>query len=183
MTTAASARQLNCSTSSSSSRRRPLKDSTNGFCQGEPGSMNAVPARRKLTPVSERVRGQLRSVVTAHVRGRAALVGEALEHGHGLVGVDAAGDVDRERLAGELVNDVEQLDHAAVGGLIELEVQRPDLIGPLRPQPVGRDRRLAQALALAPASGDPEAFFAPEPLDALGLTWWPSSPRRTCARR
>src|SRR3954447_10177051 len=136
---------------------------------GRAGLDERRPRPSEATPVSERVRGQLRSVVTAHVRGRAALVGEALEHGHGLVGVDAAGDVDRERLAGELVNDVEQLDHAAVGGLIELEVQRPDLIGPLRPQPVGRDRRLAEALALAPASGDPEAFFAPETLDALAV--------------
>src|SRR3954447_1807497 len=169
MTTAASARQLNCSTSSSSSRRRPLKDSTNGFCQGEPGSMNAVPARRKRHqslsacavssgPLSQRTcagapRWWVRRSSTVTVWSES----------------DAAGDVDRERFAGELVNDVEQLDHAAVGGLIELEVQRPDMIGPLRPQPVGRDRRLAEALALAPASGDPEAFFAPEPLDALAV--------------
>src|SRR3954451_14479447 len=46
MTTRASARQENCSTSSSSSRTRPLKDSTDGFCHGAPGSMNAVSALR-----------------------------------------------------------------------------------------------------------------------------------------
>src|SRR3954452_24077939 len=127
------------------------------------------PRAAEATPVPERVRGQLRSVVTAHVRRRAPLVGEALEHVDGLVCVDATRDVDCERLASELVDDVEQLQHAAVGGLIELEVQRPDMIGPLRPQPVGRNGRLAEALALAPASGDPEPFFAPEPLDALAV--------------
>jgi hypothetical protein len=39
----------NSSMVSSSSRRRPLKDSTNGFSHGEPGSMYAVfvPARRQ----------------------------------------------------------------------------------------------------------------------------------------
>src|SRR4051812_42017572 len=36
------------------------------------------------TPVSERVRGQLGTVVAADVRGRAAPSGEALEHGDGL---------------------------------------------------------------------------------------------------
>src|SRR5919199_999607 len=47
MTTLASARQENCSTSSSSSRTRPLNDSTYGFCQGAPGSMNADSAAVK----------------------------------------------------------------------------------------------------------------------------------------
>lgn len=49
----------------------------------------------------------------------------------------AARDVDRERLAGELVDEVAQLDDAAVGGLIELKVQRPDVIGVLGPQSMG----------------------------------------------
>jgi hypothetical protein len=42
--------------------------------------------------------------------------------------------VHRERFAGELVDDVEQLDRAAVDGLVELEVDRPYVIGPLSPQ-------------------------------------------------
>ena len=145
--------------------------------------MNAVSVRAEAAPVAERVRGQLGAVVAAHVRGRAALVGEPLEHGDGLVGVDAPRDVHRQRLAGELVDDVEQLEHAAVGGLIELEVQRPHVIGPLGPQPVGGHGRLAEALALAAPRRDPQAFLAPEPLHALAVDACPSSPRRTCARR
>jgi hypothetical protein len=35
----ASASELKSSVSSTSSRRRALKDSIQGFCQGEPGSM------------------------------------------------------------------------------------------------------------------------------------------------
>ena len=68
------------------------------------------PGTPEAAPVAEGVRGQLRPVVAAHVRRRAALTGEAFEHVDGLVGVDASGDVDRERFAGELVDDVEQLD-------------------------------------------------------------------------
>ena len=60
-----------------------------GFCHGAPGSMNAVSVAAEAAPVSERVRGQLGAVVAAHMRGRAALAGEPLEHGDGLVGVDA----------------------------------------------------------------------------------------------
>jgi hypothetical protein len=89
------------------------------------------------------VGGQLRAVVTAHVHGRAAQGGEPVKDGDGLVCVDGSRDVHRERLASELVDDVEQLDDAAVGGLIELEVDGPDVVGPLRAQPIGRHRRFA----------------------------------------
>ena len=115
------------------------------------------------------MRGQLRAVVAAHVHGRAALGGEPVEHGDGLVCVDASGDVHRERFAGELVDDVEQLQHAAVGGLIELEVQRPHVTGPLGAQPIGGHGRLAEAAAFAAARRDPEAFFAPQALHALAV--------------
>src|SRR4051794_33179136 len=43
------------------------------------------------------------------------------------------------------------------------------MIGPLRPQPISRDGRLAQALTLAPPPGDPQALFTPEPLHALAV--------------
>src|SRR5271167_343706 len=45
--------------------------------------------------------------------------------------------LDRERLASELVDDVQQLEVVTVGGLIELEVDRPHMIRRLGPQPVG----------------------------------------------
>jgi len=56
------------------------------------------------------------------VLGGAAPGGEALEHGDRLIGADAALDEHLERLEGELVDDVQELQRAAVGGLVELEV-------------------------------------------------------------
>ncbi len=94
-------------------------------------------------------RGQLGAVVAPDVLWRPA-PGEhqALERGDGSVGVDRPPALDRVRLAGELVNDVQQLEDPTVGGLIELDVERPDLIGaldeePLDEEPLGGNRRRA----------------------------------------
>jgi hypothetical protein len=75
----------------------------------------------------------------------------------------------RECLAGELVDDMQQLEDPAVGGLIELIVQRPDVIGRGGSQSLGRDRRGPEALALASPLRDPEALLAPQPLRALAV--------------
>ena len=45
--------------------------------------------------------------------------------------------VDGQGLAGELVYDVEQLDAAQIGGLVELEVERPHIVGATGAQPRG----------------------------------------------
>ncbi len=125
---------------------------------------------REPTPVSERVGGQLGPVVAANEPGRAAELGdEALQRRDGLVGVDAAVTLDRERLAGELVDDMQQLENPAVGGLIELKVQRPDVIGRLCAQPVGRHRRGPEALALAPALRHAQPLLTPQPLRTLAI--------------
>ena len=50
------------------------------------------------------------------------------------------GGHDRERLPRVLVDDVEQLQDPPVRGLVELEVQRPNVVRPLGPQPGGRHR-------------------------------------------
>jgi hypothetical protein len=121
-------------------------------------------------PVSERVGGQLRPVVAANERRRLPALGdEPVEGGDGLVGIDAAVTLDRQRFAGELVDDVQQLQDPAVGGLVELEVQRPHVIRPLSPQPPGRDRRIAHTLALAPPARHPDALLAPQPLRPLAV--------------
>jgi hypothetical protein len=73
--------------------------------------------------------GQLRAVVGAQIGRGAALGGKALEDRDGLLGVDRAADLDRQRLAGELVDDVEELQLAAVLGGVVLEVERPDVVG------------------------------------------------------
>ena len=84
-------------------------------------------------PVSQRGRDELGAVVHAQMSGGASLGDEALDGGDDAVGVDAVRRVDAEGLSGELVDDVEQLDAAQVGGLVELEIQ-----GPTRRWGVGR---------------------------------------------
>jgi hypothetical protein len=64
-------------------------------------------------------------------------------------------------LARELVNDVEQLQRPPVGRLIELEIKRPHVIGPLCAQPLGRDRRLPEPPALALALRHTQLLLAP----------------------
>jgi hypothetical protein len=63
------------------------------------------------------------------------------------------GAADRERLPGELVHDVQQLQDVPVGGLVELEVKRPHVVGALGSQTARRDRGVPEPLALAAALG------------------------------
>jgi hypothetical protein len=85
------------------------------------------------------------------------------------VSVDAPVALHCQRLPGELVDDVQQLEDPPVSGLVELEVQRPHVIGALCSQPARRHRRGAQALALAAPLRDSQAFLAPQPLCALAI--------------
>ncbi len=67
-----------------------------------------------------------------------------------LVGVDRALDRDRQRLAGELVDDVEKLEFAAVCGGIVLKVHRPEVARVGRAQALGtRGGQDAESGALA----------------------------------
>jgi hypothetical protein len=45
----------------------------------------------------------------------------------------------RKRVAGELVNDTEQLHRSSVVGHVELKIERPHMIRPLRSQPITRN--------------------------------------------
>src|SRR2546423_3484047 len=101
--------------------------------------------------------------------GGAALDRQALQHADRLISVDAALDQHLKRLAGELIDDVEQLQDASVGRLVKLKIERPHLIRALRPQPLRRDRRLPQPPALALALRDPQPFLAPDPLHPLAV--------------
>ena len=53
-----------------------------------------------------------------------------------------------QRASGELVDDVEHLDAAQIGGLVELEVQGPHVVGGLSSQPSGGAVGEPAALAL-----------------------------------
>ena len=56
-----------------------------------------------------------------------------------------------------------------VRGLVELEVQRPDVVRPLSTQPPGGHRRVPQTLTLASLQRDAQPFFTPEPLHPLAI--------------
>ena len=91
-----------------------------------------APGPAEPAPDSQGVGGRLRPVVAADERRRRPTFGhQPVERGHRLVGVDPAAALDRERLSGELIHDVQQLQDPPVGSPIELEVQRPHVIGPL----------------------------------------------------
>jgi hypothetical protein len=81
---------------------------------------------REATPVAQRVGGQLRAVVTADERWRRlALADEAVEHGHRVVSVDPLAALDRQRLPGELIHNVQELQDPPIGSLVELKSIAP----------------------------------------------------------
>ncbi len=84
---------------------------------------------------------------------------EALDGGHDLIGVAAAPDAHGQGLPGVLVDDVQQLQPPVIGGLVELEVQGPHLVGPLGTEQVCAGFGPA-ALTLA-GSGPAQALGAP----------------------
>jgi hypothetical protein len=102
------------------------------------------------TPVAQGVGGELGPVIAANERRCGATIGhDRVERVDGGVGVDRVGDHIREGLAGELVDDVEDLDCAASGGGVELVVERSHMIGPPGVEPVSRGGRDSEPLTLA----------------------------------
>ena len=94
------------------------------------------------------------------------LQGQLVEDVDDAVGVDRAVGVDGQGFAGELVDDVEHLDGAPVGGGVELKVHRPDHVRTDRTHRPNGGPDAGQAFLLA-ALRDPQALLAPEAADAL----------------
>ena len=81
-----------------------------GVLPGRAGLDVAGPSAGEAAPVTQDVGGQLWAIVTAdEPRRRVPLGDQAVEHVHGGVGVDPAGDLDGKGFAGVLIDDVEQL--------------------------------------------------------------------------
>src|SRR5215217_8013546 len=93
---------------------------------------------------------------------RASLSGEAVEEGDDGVGVDRSVDDDGWALAGVFVDDVEQLDGAAVDGDVELEVERPQGVGADRAHRPDMGADAGEAL-LATLVGHLQPFVTPQP--------------------
>ena len=85
----------------------------------------------------------------------------------GTLGAANAHDNRGQGLLGELVGDGQDLQGPQVGGLVEDEVEGPDLVRVVRPQSDSRHRRDADPAALLGLLDHPEAFIPVQPLDPL----------------
>jgi len=103
---------------------------------------------RSPSPVGHRVARQFRAVVAAQYGWVATHGGEAIQFVDEDVGSDRSVDQPAEAFAGVFVDDRDDLDGAAVGGGVELEVHRPDLVRCISLRPVGCRAR-AEAFASA----------------------------------
>jgi hypothetical protein len=91
---------------------------------------------------------------------------EPFQDGDDGVGAGGTVDVHGQRLSGVLVDNVEELETTLVGGLVELEVESPHVVGILGTQqdPLGAARATLLVLAGRWAA---QAFFSPQTLELL----------------
>src|SRR5215216_1034845 len=99
------------------------------------------------------------------MRWRAPVGDQVIQDVDEVIGGASATHSHRERFTGVLIHDVGQLQPPAIGGLVELEVDRPDVVGPLGTQPLGGAGRDTAAFAGPDRSA--QALLAPQPLHAL----------------
>jgi len=99
-----------------------------------------------------------------------SLFNDVVEGGDRAVRVDATFDEPAELFPGVLDDDVEQLQHLAVGGPVELEVERPDVIRSLGSEPVRRARRGPETPTLSLPVRYFQALLAPQTLDLLAVS-------------
>src|SRR3954451_22752677 len=115
--------------------------------------------------VGHRGAGQLGAVVAAQHLRVAAVAGQPVKLVDQPVPGEGACDEAAEALAGVLVDDGDDLDRSAVGGGVELEVDRPHPVRAIRDWVVwccGRTDPLT-----APRLRPPHPFVAPQPLNLL----------------
>ncbi len=109
---------------------------------------------------------ELRPVVAADERRRRIEAGQVLQHCHHVFGLAAPAHPNGQAEAAVLVDHVEKLEPAAIGGGVELEVHGPDLVrvfGLVTPhRAVGRTSPL-----LLPGSRPLQTLLAPEAMHPL----------------
>ena len=165
MLTFASARLRNHCSERCWSRNLPLNDSSAPFCQGLPGSMNAVSICAVCSQRRIGRRDELRAVVGAQVARRAVDAHELRQHLDDAAGSNAAGDVDRQAFPRELVDDRQALQRAAIGARVEDEVVRPDVIDRRRRQ---RPRATGRHAAARPLLRHLQRLLPPQAIHAIG---------------
>jgi len=119
-----------------------------------------------FTPVPQGLGDELRPVVRPDECRCRVEAGELLQHRHHVLGLAAPAHPDRQAEAAVLVDHVQELEPAAVGGGIELEIHGPHLMGMLSTVTPHQAVRRPCPLAL-PGSGPLQAFLPPEPLHPL----------------
>ena len=154
MPTFASSRLRNHCSVKHSSRNFPLNDSSVPFCHGLPGSMNAVSICAVCSQRRIAVRHELGAVVGAQVARRPVHAHELRQHLDHAPRPNAAGHIDRQALARELIDDRQALQRAAVRAGVEHEVVRPDVIDrrSAAAAAAGWSPRVAAAASSAPAA-------------------------------
>src|SRR6516162_8916833 len=109
---------------------RPL--SGKPFCQGLPGSINAVPMPcatiQDNSPGQQRLRHELLGPLSLRRNIGVPVYDEPGRHLDDARGANAAADIDGQSFLGELVRDGEALELLAVGAMIGHEVVGPDLV-------------------------------------------------------
>jgi hypothetical protein len=132
MITFASQQLRNHSRLKHSSRKRPLKHSSIPFCHGLPGSFSAV----SMPEVSSHSRIALLTnsepLSDRRYRGAPRSLMRACQHFDHTRRADAAGYIDRQALAGELVDDREAFEALAIRACIEDEIVGPQEVGVAR---------------------------------------------------
>ena len=106
-----------------------MKLSSAPFCQDFPGSLSAVSIF--ALPSHSRIAWLTNSglVVRAQESRRAALGDQACKHLNHAAGTNEAGDVDRQALAGELIDHRQAFDLLAARAGVEREVEGSDVVG------------------------------------------------------
>jgi hypothetical protein len=94
---------------------------------------------------------------------------DLVEGGDGGVGVDGVVDDIGQGLPAELVDDVEDLDHPAGGGDVELVVEGPHVVGTEGLEAIGRCGRFAHPPALPTLGRHPQTLLTPQTLDLLAI--------------
>src|SRR5260370_17353663 len=112
------------------------------------------------------------------IRG-AALGLSLVGHVDHIVGGDGASQLAADALAGVLVAHGQRLDRSPVRGRIEYEIESPDLVPALCPQPLRRHSARPQPVSLHCVRPHPQAFLAPQPLYPLPIHHpaFPAHPR------
>jgi len=125
------------------------------------------PGTNRRNPVLHSLGDELRPVVGADVSGHTAQDEEIGEQVDDIDRSELPGDADGQALMGELVDDVEHADPAAIVGAVLDEVVGPDVIAVLGPEADAGAVVEPEAAPLRLSGGDLQPRASPDPLDPL----------------